>query len=142
MVPVVGRPDVVVSVDAQSVRVRKEPFADALNKIALAVVFGKHRLGSLEKKYMALRIYGDRRGFAGDYSFWKLEEVRHHPIGKFGNGLEWGGVCCRWLRPGMQWQKCNGREHDGQKPSHISSPHEDQKRVIALTGAKSGHSDR
>src|SRR5208282_1700650 len=51
---VVGRPDVVVRVNAQTVRMRKKAFANALNKISLLVVFGEHRLRSLEQKYVAL----------------------------------------------------------------------------------------
>ena len=56
MASVVGRPKIVVSVDAQTMRMREDPVADTLNKIALLVIFCEHRLGSLEKKYVALRI--------------------------------------------------------------------------------------
>ena len=48
MVAVVGGPKIVVGVDAQSVRVGKESVAEALNAVALRVIFGEHRFASLE----------------------------------------------------------------------------------------------
>ncbi len=92
MASVISRPKIVVGVDAQAMRVREESVANALNKVTLRVIFGEHGLGSLKQKDMALGIYSDRRGFAGDRSLWKLKEVRHNTIRKFGNRLKWGSL--------------------------------------------------
>jgi len=92
MVSIIGCPKVVVSVYAQTMRVREESIANTLNEVAHLVIFGEHGLGSLEQKYVALRIYRDPRGFAGHHSFGELEKIRNDAIGKFGNGLELCGL--------------------------------------------------
>jgi hypothetical protein len=89
MASVVGRPKIVVRIDAQTMRVSEESLADTLNKISLLVIFGKHWLGPLEEKYMSLRIDCDASGLAGNHPLGKLEKIRHHTIRKFRNRLEW-----------------------------------------------------
>ena len=41
-------PEIVVRVDAQSVRVGKASGTEALNEVTLRAIFGEHRFGSLE----------------------------------------------------------------------------------------------
>src|SRR5271166_6570285 len=100
MVAVVGRPKIVVGVDAQAMGMQEESLANALNKISLHVIFGEHGLGPLKQKDVTLGIYRNARSFARNHPFGNLEEVRHNTIRKFGNGLE-----CRGLRSSLKWQE-------------------------------------
>src|ERR1022692_1656860 len=105
MASVISGPKIVVSVDAQTVRMREKSLANALNEVALRIVLGEHGLGSLEQEYVALRIHRDGGSFAGDHPFGELEEVGHEPIRKLGDGLECGNLGCCLLRAGLKWQQ-------------------------------------
>lgn len=48
MVAVADGPQIVVRVDAQSVRMGKESGTEAPNEVALRFIFGEYRFGSLE----------------------------------------------------------------------------------------------
>jgi hydroxyethylthiazole kinase-like sugar kinase family protein len=48
MAAVIGRPKIVVGVDAQAVWMREETVAEILNEVALRVILGEHGLRSLE----------------------------------------------------------------------------------------------
>jgi hypothetical protein len=83
----------------------EEFLANALNKVALRVIFGEHGLGSLKQKDVALGIYRDGGSFAWDHPFGKLKEVGHGAIRKFGNGLKCWGFRCGLLRPSVKRQE-------------------------------------
>ncbi len=112
MVAIVGRPNVVVRVDTQTMWVREEAVTNTLNEITLSVIFGEHGLGALKQEYVSLRIYCHRRSFAGGHSFGEFEEVGHDPIRKFGNRLERDGFPRGWLRAGMKRQEGNASKGD------------------------------
>src|SRR5580658_2956173 len=101
MAAIVGCPEVAVSVDAQTMWVGEKPLANALHKIALFVILGQHRLGSLEQKNVALRIHRDGRSFARNHAFGEFEKVSQDTIRQFRNGLERAGGNGRYLGASM-----------------------------------------
>src|SRR5450755_624714 len=118
-------------------RMREKSFTNAPNEISLSVIFGEHGLGSLEQKYMALRIYRDCRGLSGDRVFGEFEKVGHDTIRKLGDGLERGGFDRCWLCPDMEGQECTARQQDFQRLVHISSLRGDSRHTNHLHSTSS-----
>ncbi len=62
--------------------------AQALQEVALRIIFGEHGLGSLEQVDVAFGIHRDGRGFSGNHVFGPFEKIGHDAIRQLGNGLE------------------------------------------------------
>src|ERR1700733_16208451 len=90
MIAIIGRPNVVVRVYAQTMRVCKQSFSKTLNEIAVLVVFREHWLCSLEKKYVTFGIHCDPGGFSHGHAFGKLKKIANDFVRKLRNRLKWG----------------------------------------------------
>src|SRR5580698_10344236 len=111
MTSVIRRPQIVILIDSQSVRVGEKPATKAAKVARALVVLGEHGLSPLKQKNVPFRIQCHRRGFSNTDSVWRMKEIRDHSVAQFRDGLKTSRVCILCLRRSRQ------TEHEYQSKS-------------------------